>query len=149
MVGTHLISYSRFTANEKVMVPLQEYFLNRRTNPKDYPKYVGIRIVQVDARLYDNVLECCPRGCANIVAKEAVFEESAEKTSREPQQEGSNGITEYGSGEDNFGDVSVNNESALDSEPHSCDTGDVEKDEPFAEDSSESGGWIMGIGDSG
>ena len=99
----------------------------------------------MNARHCDNVLECYLRGCADIVAKEAVFEESAEETFREPQQEGSNGITEHRSREDNFGDVSVNDESALDSEPHSCDTGDVEKDEPFAEDSSESGVWIMGV----
>jgi hypothetical protein len=58
----------------------------------------------------------------------SVFEESAEETSRESQQEGSNGIIEHRSGEDNFGDVSVNNESAFDSEPYSGDTGDVEKD---------------------
>jgi len=43
----------------------------------------------------------------------------------------------------------MNNELALDSESHSCGTGDLEKDEPFAEDSSESGVWIMGVGDTG
>jgi hypothetical protein len=71
----------------EVLVPLQEYFLNRRTNPKDYPKYVGIRIMQEDASLYDNVLECCPRGCAHVVAKDAVSEGRAEESSRQPLAE--------------------------------------------------------------
>ncbi|CZR67461.1 uncharacterized protein PAC_17360 [Phialocephala subalpina] len=127
----------------------KKYFLETVTPPG---KFFANDLVSEDALITTNpsdLQSLLEEIAISEYAKEAVFEESAEETSREPQQEGSNRITEHGSGEDNFGDVSMNNESAFGSEPHSSDTGDVEKDEPSVEDSSDSGVWIMGVGDSG
>jgi hypothetical protein len=134
---------------EEVLVPLQEYFLNRRTNPKDYPKYIGIRIMQEDASLYDNVLECCPRGCAHVVAKDAVSEGRTEEYSRQPLAETSKRTFEHISEESHGENSSVSAESPFDTHPQGSDNRDAREDGPSTEDSSESGVWIMGNGDSG
>lgn len=79
---------------EHVLEPLQEYFSNRRTNPEQFPKYVGVRITQEDARVYENVLGCCERGCLEevIFAKEG--EGASEEVGQDACEERAEGVDE-------------------------------------------------------
>jgi hypothetical protein len=108
------------------LLPLQEYFLNRRTNPEQFPKYVGVRITQEDARLYENVLGCCERGCLDEIAKKGVSEEVVQD-SCESRTEGLDEIVGHDSGEDSGGEVSVNAELVSNMQPHTTPVNDVEE----------------------
>lgn len=105
---------------------MQEYFLNRRTNPEQFPKYVGVRITQEDARLYENILGCCGRGCLDEIAKEGVSEEVGQD-SCESRAERVDEIIGHDSGEDIEGEVSVNAESVSNMQPHTTPVSDVEE----------------------
>ncbi|KAN0095279.1 hypothetical protein V8E51_015990 [Hyaloscypha variabilis] len=74
---------------EHVLLPLQEYFENRRTNPEDYPKYVGVIFTQEDARLYENALSGCPVGCTHGLSVIAVSEQGAGEVLCDSQLEAS------------------------------------------------------------
>jgi hypothetical protein len=129
---------------------LQEYFLNRRANRKDYPKYVGVRVTQEDARLYDNVLSCCSRGCAHEVSKEVDSELEAEDASRESHPENLDEITEHESGEEHQGEALANTESVCSTHRQGSDSGDVGREEYGSpEGNSEDGVCIIGVGASG
>jgi len=132
------------------LLPLQEYFLNRRANQKDYPKYVGVRITQEDARLYDNVLSCCSRGCAHEASKEVESELEVEDASRESHLENPDEITEHDSSEEHQGEAPANTESVCSTNRQGSDNGDVDREEEgSSEDNSEDGALIIGVGASG
>jgi hypothetical protein len=105
--------------------------------------------MQVDASLYDNVLDCCSRGCTREVAKERGFKESAEETSPQPLAEAYEEIIEHNTEKTHGEDGSASVDSPFNTHPQGSDDRDAEGDEPSAEDSSESGVWIMGVEDSG
>jgi hypothetical protein len=135
---------------EHVLLPLQEYFLNRRANSKDYPKYVGVRITQEDARLYDNVLSCCSRGCAHELSKEVESELEAKKAFRESHLEDPDGTTEHESSEEHQREAPANTESVCSTHCRGSDNGDVDREEDgSSEENSEDGVWIIGLGASG
>jgi hypothetical protein len=135
---------------EHVLLPLQEYFLNRRANRKDYPRYVGIRITQEDAKLYDNVLSCCSRGCAHEVFKQVESELEAEDASRESHLENPDEITEHKSSEEHQGEALANTESVCSTYRQGSNSGDVDREEDGSpEDNSEDGVCIKGVGASG
>jgi hypothetical protein len=133
-------------------VPIQEYFLNRRMNPEQFPEYVGVRITQEDARVYQNVLGCCERGCLDEVilakvgggASEGVGQESCES-----RAEGRDEIVGDDSGEDSGGEVSVDPELVSNIHPHNNPVNDVEGEEGSAEDAAGSGIWIVATAKSG
>lgn len=135
---------------EHVLLPLQEYFLNRRANPKDYPKYVGVRITQEDARLYDNVLSCCSRGCAHELSKEVESEMEAKEAFRESHLEDPDGTTEHESSEEHQREAPANTESVCSTHRRGSDNVDVDREEDgSSEENSEDGVWIIGLGASG
>jgi hypothetical protein len=124
-------------------MPLQEYFLNRRTNPEQLPKYVAVRITQEDARLYENVLSCCYKGCLDAVVRAGAFEEGFEGA-----RAGVDEIVEHGSGYEKRGDVSVNPDLVSHAHSRGCSSNDVEEEEGSGEDAPESGIWIMATAES-
>ncbi len=134
------------------MQPLQEYFLNRRTNSEQFPKYIGVRITQEDARFYENVLGCCERGCLDevILAKEVDgASEEVGQDAYESRAEGLDEIIEHGSGNEKSGAVSINPDLESHTPPHGSSANDAEEEESSAEDASESGICIMATGESG
>ncbi|KAE9367882.1 hypothetical protein N431DRAFT_348311 [Stipitochalara longipes BDJ] len=135
---------------EHVLLPLQEYFVNRRSNPKDYSKYVGIRFTQEDARLYDNVLSCCPRGCAHGLSRFTASEQEAEVPS-ESQREASIEDIHHESRGKHQGGASQSSESVSPALQPGSDDGNVESeaDNSSVEDSSEHGAWILGVAEPG
>lgn len=48
---------------EEVLRPISAYFINKRTNPQNYPDYEVLEITQVDEALYENALGCCSPDC--------------------------------------------------------------------------------------